>query len=230
MVYRVERHMDKVHKAKHIDGPIPDIEIRSGSYRLVIPDEKILEQLADLVRNGVHPEEFMPFSVPWTDTDPDTAADGYVKWVKRSKMQSTPRSWRLCFALLDGDHVVGAKSLQAENFGEKNVVSTGSWIGLSYQGRGLGTLMRIAVLALAFDHLGAKLAISEAFEDNLASCRVNEKLGYSLVRQQELVRRSAIAIQNVYELDASHWRNSHTPEVSVLAPDEWRTWFRGNYS
>ncbi len=39
--------------------------------------------------------------------------------------------------------------------------------------------MRAAVLLLAFDHLGARTARSEAFADNPASLRVSEKLGYA---------------------------------------------------
>ena len=37
-------------------------------------------------------------------------------------------------------------------------VGTGSWLGRPYQGRGIGKEMRGAVLALAFDGLGAEVA------------------------------------------------------------------------
>jgi RimJ/RimL family protein N-acetyltransferase len=207
-------------------GPPPDIELRVQNLRLVSPNEDILGQLANLVRRRIHPDDFMPFSVPWTDADPDVAAQNYVSWVKRAKFQSTPLAWKLCFAVLDGNQAIGAKSIHADNFSARRVVSTGSWIGMDYQGQGFGTLMRTAVLSLAFDHLGAKTAVSEAFADNAASCRVNEKMGYGLVRQIEITRRSAVASQNVYELHASEWQRLQHPEVSVRATGDWKGWFR----
>jgi RimJ/RimL family protein N-acetyltransferase len=48
----------------------------------------------------------------------------------------------------------------------------------SARGAGIGTLMRTAVLALAFDHLGAQAAVSSAREDNAASLGVSRRLGY----------------------------------------------------
>jgi RimJ/RimL family protein N-acetyltransferase len=57
-------------------------------------------------------------------------------------------------------------------------VHTGSWLGLDYQGQGIGTQMRAAVLHLAFEGLGAQQAVSEAFDDNPASLGVSRKLGY----------------------------------------------------
>ena len=53
----------------------------------------------------------------------------------------------------------------------------GSWLGAANQGRGL-TEMRAAVLALAFDGLGAETAESGYITGNAASARVSEKLGY----------------------------------------------------
>jgi RimJ/RimL family protein N-acetyltransferase len=38
--------------------------------------------------------------------------------------------------------------------------------------------MRTAVLALAFDHLGAEYAITSAWKDNKSSLGVSESLGY----------------------------------------------------
>lgn len=63
-------------------------------------------------------------------------------------------------------------------FAELGTVSTFSWLGPEYRGRGIGTEMRTAVLHLAFDGFGAQEAASEAFTDNEASNRVSEMLGY----------------------------------------------------
>ena len=48
----------------------------------------------------------------------------------------------------------------------------------SHHGQGIGTHMRAASLHFAFAGLGATDAISGAFDDNISSLRVSEKLGY----------------------------------------------------
>lgn len=55
---------------------------------------------------------------------------------------------------------------------------TGSWLGMKHQGRGIGTLMRQALCAFMFDHLGAVEVTSAAFVDNPRSLAVSKKVGY----------------------------------------------------
>jgi RimJ/RimL family protein N-acetyltransferase len=74
--------------------------------------------------------------------------------------------------------VIGEQTVKGRDFRIVREVETGSWIGMRHQGRGIGTEMRAAVLAFAFDHLGAVRARSGAFADNVASRRVSERLGY----------------------------------------------------
>ena len=73
---------------------------------------------------------------------------------------------------------IGAQSIDAEAFAIHRTVATGSWLGLQFQGRGFGREMRAAVLGLAFDGLGARVAESSAFLDNGASNAVSRGLGY----------------------------------------------------
>ena len=70
------------------------------------------------------------------------------------------------------------QGMHARGFAARRTVDTGSWLGQDYQGRGFGKEMRAAVLALAFDGLGARLAETEAFLDNAASNAVSRALGY----------------------------------------------------
>jgi RimJ/RimL family protein N-acetyltransferase len=60
----------------------------------------------------------------------------------------------------------------------RRTILSGSWIGREFQGRGLGTEARAAILALAFEGLGAMAAESGYLEGNGASARVSDKLGY----------------------------------------------------
>lgn len=73
---------------------------------------------------------------------------------------------------------VGVQDMRAVDFGVRREFVSGSWIGLDHQGRGLGTEMRVAMLHLAFEELGAVSATSMTFTDNLSSLSVSRKLGY----------------------------------------------------
>jgi Acetyltransferase (GNAT) domain len=85
-------------------------------------------------------------------------------WAERSAL--APEDWRIHFLVrLDG-RVIGTQRLSAHDFGVIREVDTGSWIGQRYQGQGIGTEMRAAVVLFAFDHLGATAARSGAFSDN----------------------------------------------------------------
>lgn len=55
---------------------------------------------------------------------------------------------------------------------------TGSWLLRHEQGKGIGTLMRQAVLAFAVDELGAEVMESGGMVGNQASLAVSRKLGY----------------------------------------------------
>jgi RimJ/RimL family protein N-acetyltransferase len=90
-----------------------------------------------------------------------------------------PANWHLELAVVLDSVVVGTQGIGATDFAVLREVGTGSWLGRDYHGRGVGTAMRSAVLALAFDGLGAEYALSDAFTDNAASLGVSRKLGYA---------------------------------------------------
>lgn len=87
-------------------------------------------------------------------------------------------SWSLDFRVEHEGRTVGVQSLEAERFLQLRTVDSGSWLVPDVRGRGVGTAMRTAVLAFAFDHLGALAAISSARKDNLASLGVSRRVGY----------------------------------------------------
>ena len=90
---------------------------------------------------------------------------------------------------------------------------------MSYQGRGLGTEMRAAVLGLAFDHLGAERARSEAFTDNPASLGVSRRLGYREDGSRTVVVRGRPRQQTrllLHRADFQAHRPAWTPTVTGL--------------
>lgn len=87
-------------------------------------------------------------------------------------------SWTLNFRVAYRDRVVGVQALEAERFPELRTVDSSSWLAADCRRKGVGTAMRTAVLALAFDHLGAQAAITSARDDNQASLGVSRRIGY----------------------------------------------------
>ena len=75
--------------------------------------------------------------------------------------------------------MVGLQALEGEQFPLLRTVDSYSWLATRVRGRGLATSMRTGVLALAFDHLGAEVAVSSAEPDNAPSLAVSRRLGYA---------------------------------------------------
>jgi RimJ/RimL family protein N-acetyltransferase len=90
----------------------------------------------------------------------------------------SPSSWCLDFAVEYQGDLVGVQSLEADDFLDLRTVDSGSWLIGSARGRGVGIAMRTAILALAFDHLGALAAVTSARTDNAASLGVSRHVGY----------------------------------------------------
>jgi RimJ/RimL family protein N-acetyltransferase len=90
----------------------------------------------------------------------------------------SPDSWCLDLAVEVEGRVVGVQALEGDRFPLLRTVDSFSWLATDVRGRGLATEMRTGVLALAFDHLGAEVAVSSATTDNAPSLAVSYRLGY----------------------------------------------------
>jgi RimJ/RimL family protein N-acetyltransferase len=182
----------------------PRLELRPDD------DPGLLEMLHEACL-GVHPPEEMPFSVPWTDAPPQELVRKGMQHYWQARATSTPDDWHLNFLIrLDG-RAIGNQGLYGKNFAVTKEVSTGSWIGLRHQGKGIGTEMRAAVLMLAFDHLGAHVARSSAFSDNAKSNGVSRRLGYQPDGTYTEVRRGQLATNTRLLLTAERFEQ-HRPD------------------
>ena len=182
------------------DGP------RRGWLELRLPDAADLTALAALAEAGVHDPAVQPFSVAWTDVEPAARARSVLQYHWRCLGAWEPADWTLNLVVVHGGTVVGTQGLSASDYAILREVSTGSWLGRQYQGRGIGTAMRAAVLALAFDGLGAEFALSDAFTDNAASLTVSRKLGYADDGMTRHVIRGRPAESRRLRLDRASWR------------------------
>ena len=120
---------------------------------------------------------------------------------------------------------IGAQTISGEDFPLHRIVDTGSWLGRAYQGRGFGKEMRSAVLAFAFDGLGAQFATSSAFLDNAASNAVSRSLGYEENGRGSLAPRGVARETQLFRMSAEGWRSRERPPVEIEGLDACRDMF-----
>jgi RimJ/RimL family protein N-acetyltransferase len=158
--------------------PLYDLRVRTPRLELRLPTDDDLAELAAVARAGIHDAADMPFAVPWTSLEGPAFEWGFVRFHWRVRGTWEPDRWGLELGVFLDGRPVGAQGLYAADFALLGAVHSGSWLGRAHQGRGLGKEMRIAILALAFDGLGARLAETQAFADNAASIGVSRSVGY----------------------------------------------------
>ena len=165
--------------------PVPDpwplhgLVLRTPRLELRPDDDASLRELVALLHDaGVHPAAEMPFAVPWTDADPRYLGRGVAQYLWSERARSSPEAWGVHLIVRHDGAVIGMQSLTATRFGVLREVHTGSYLGRRFQGHGYGTEMRAAVLAFAFDRLGATSARSDYIEGNEGSATVSRRLGY----------------------------------------------------
>ncbi|GAA4062530.1 GNAT family N-acetyltransferase [Nonomuraea soli] len=158
--------------------PLFDLKLTTPRLELRFPSLDDLEQIADVAAEGVHEPGFMPFTFPWSDTTPGKRALSVIQHQFRLWGGVTPEDWSLELAVVHDGRAIGFQGLTASDFAVRKEVLSGSWIGRRFQGQGIGTEMRGAILHLAFAGLKADYATTDVFEDNLASLGVTRKLGY----------------------------------------------------
>lgn len=158
--------------------PIFGLRVRQGDLELRAVRDDDLPELVDLVLAGIHDPARMPFVVPWTDAPAAELPARYLRHYWQQRSTTSPERWSLDLIVRRDGEVVGIQGVSTENFLVTRTGETGSWLAQRFQGQGLGTRMRQAVCALAFDHLGFEEVTSTAFTDNPASLGVSRKVGY----------------------------------------------------
>lgn len=169
--------------------PPADVRLHVDGLVLQLPDEARLTELGALAAAGVHGEDEMPFTQPWTVGTGADRARRTVQYHWQVRGAWTPQRWCWPVVALQDGVVVGMQELSAQDLPVLREVATGSWVGREHQGRGIGTRMRAAVLSFALGTLGAEHATTEAFEDNAASIAVTRRLGYRPDGEDRLVRQ-----------------------------------------
>jgi RimJ/RimL family protein N-acetyltransferase len=195
--------------------PLTRLRVRTPRLELRLATVAELRELFRVAEAGIHDPAVMPFEIPWTD---DLDEEAFLAYHRDGLANWSPDGWQLnLVAFLDG-HPIGTQGLNARSEGR---VVTGSWLGRAYQGRGLGTEMRSAILSLAFDALGAEVALSGALEGNGQSLGVSRKLGYRVTGSHLVSPRGEPVAHTDLELRRDRFRP--LAEVEITGVDA--SWF-----
>lgn len=195
--------------------PPMGLRVRTPRLELRLPSMEDLARLGDVAAAGIHAPEQMPFAEPWTDQPPARVALSVIQYNLGKLAAWTPSDWNLNLVVVHEDTVVGVQDVGARDFAVRRQVGTGSWLGRSYQGRGIGTEMRAAVLHLAFEGLGARSAVTEAHEGNEASHAVSRRLGYRPNGVDVVAARGEPVREHHYRMTREDWELHRTVPVTV---------------
>ena len=212
-------------RVTHPLWPLLDLRLSTGGLLLRIPGEAELAAFAAVAAAGIHPPGEMPFGIPWTDRpSPQGEWDSY-RWWMSARANWSVESWALTLGVWVAGEPAGFQDLFAKDFLKLRTVRTGSWLGSGFQGRGIGKLMRQTILALAFEHLGAEVAESEAFIDNPASNKVSLGVGYQPNGFGRLAPRGEPRETQRFRMTLDDWRGRPRPIVTIEGLDACRELF-----
>lgn len=196
--------------------PLFGLRLRTPRLELRLPTGPELAEFREVARAGIPPADEMPFAVAWTDEP--YSESWVVAFLQEQLAAWKPEEWHLNLGVWADGELVGSQGMGAERFAETRAVATGSWLGQRFQGRGIGTEMRAAVLELAFRRLGAERATSGAIDGNEASLGVSRKLGYRQVGRSTVAPRGEDVGHADLELRRDEWRAPFPVEIEGLEP------------
>jgi RimJ/RimL family protein N-acetyltransferase/ribosomal protein S18 acetylase RimI-like enzyme len=205
-----ERHFNTL-----FPHPLTRLRVRTPRLELRLGTDTELRELGRVAIAGIHEPDVMPFEFPWTDS---VTEESVLEFHREQLRVFTAEDWQLALVVFYRGKPIGVQSVGAERFAETRRVSTGSWLGKDWQGQGLGTEMRAAVLQLAFGGLGADVAVSGAIAGNPSSLGVSRKLGYEIVGAHMVSPRGEPLEHTNLELRREHFRPPVPVELVALAP------------
>jgi RimJ/RimL family protein N-acetyltransferase len=209
----------------HPVWPLYDLRLRTSRLELRLPGDDEIGELCAVARAGIHPPGEMPFGVAWSTKPSPRFEREFSQWHWKQRADWTPEAWSLELAVFLEGRPIGSQSLLARQFATLHAVGTGSWLGLGQQGRGLGKEMRGAVLALAFDGLGAEVATTEAFLDNPASAGVSRSLGYLPNGTGSIAPEGVSRPTQRFRLTRDAWAARPRPLVAIVGLEGCREMF-----
>jgi RimJ/RimL family protein N-acetyltransferase len=205
--------------------PLYALRIRSERLVLRLPTDAEVLAMIDLAKAGIHEPGEMPFAVPWSTVPSPAFERGFLAYHWQMRASWSPDDWTLnLMTELDGVPI-GTQGLGAVKFAILGTVNTGSWLGRTYQGHGYGKEMRAAILAFAFDGLGARVALTQAFLDNAPSNAVSRSLGYVEDGLGSIAPEGVARDSQRFRMTAEMWRSRPRPAIEIEGLDACRDMF-----
>ncbi|GAA1360302.1 GNAT family N-acetyltransferase [Catellatospora chokoriensis] len=195
--------------------PLYGLAVSTPRLELRLPREEELAKLAHLAGLGVHRADERPFLTPWTEGSADDRARSVLQghWGKLADW--SPAAWQLGLGVFRDEAPLGVVTLRSRDFPVVREVMTSAWLGIDHQGKGYGTEARTGLLTLAFEHLGARAARTEVFQDNHASQGVSRKLGYEHDGISVDARGDEALVSDRLRLTRERWLQQQRPAVTV---------------
>lgn len=184
----------------HPVWPLFDLQVRTPRLELRYIDDEMATELALLAAKGIHPPDFMPFAMPWSEEPSPQLERNTMQFYWRCRAELSPAKWTIELAVLVEGAVVGTTGLITHDFRVLRTFETGSWLGREHQGAGIGKEMRIATLHLGFLGFGAQRATTGAWEDNGPSLGVTNSLGYVANGHRAAVRKGIECSERRFEM------------------------------
>lgn len=203
--------------------PLLDLRITAGDLEL----RPLVEaDLGDVVQAMPADLELNP-ALPGFEV-PDEVRPAVVAHLEYWRAYGTwsPQAWRFHLAVRRDGELLGLQELEGNDFPTLRTVDTSSWLVPDARGTGLGKAMRRAVLSLAFDHLGARAAVTSAWHDNAASLGVSRSLGYRPNGESLLARGDGVDTLVHLRMTADDWGASGGGRrTTVTGVEACRPWF-----
>jgi RimJ/RimL family protein N-acetyltransferase len=197
----------------------------AGTVLVGPTDEELLELAAIVAEPGgvVEPGREGEL-LGWPSDAGEDAARRLLEWAWRLRETPTAVRWRAPLAVIDGGRALGLAVLSHDHHDPAGTVRTSSWLARAEQGRGLGRRVRLMLLELAFGHLGAARAVTDAAEGNAASLRVSQRCGY---RETHREPGPDGVVEVHLAVTPAAWRRRRLTDVEVDGVDAFRAAIAG---
>lgn len=196
-----------------VKGLQPDFPIRTD--RLLLRPHCI-EDLDDLVRFHADPEVVR--FVPWPVRDRPATEQALRVKLGQSQLRE-PGQW-LVLAVEARETVIGEVLLKWASAQDRQG-EVGFAFGREYHGHGYAAEATAAMLRLGFDELGLHRISAVCIEENAASARLLERLGFSLQGRlvDNILFKGRWATQLLFALTEDEWHGDEGPKPTGVRSD-----------
>ncbi len=151
---------------------------------------------------------------PWRSRTREDAA-AFIENCRRGRKRRTSFG----FSIFDSRTKQYVGQIGLHGLGDPNRSGeVGYWIRTSQTGKGIGSTAVALMLLFAFKELKLHKVILRAAEDNLASCRIAEKLGFAFegIQRDEAAFRRGLVSLKCYSMLESEFR-AHKVHIGQIA-------------